>query len=152
MVGDKLQNIAESSVRQFTQQPKYLSVKPATWEALTRHYFAEELASRDEVDSAARSIAADSGVPSDISNDARYYLLLRIQCAHDFLGMVFPPQSDSSPFSDIPESLTDRQATEWLLVNLWVRRFDHWLKITAAGVAGPFAFYGIDPADSDLET
>jgi hypothetical protein len=149
-LGDRLQHIAESSVREFTERPSYLSVQPATWEALTRHYFAEELSLRDSVDSAAR-VVATGRVPGNISNDTRYYLLLRIQCAQDFLGMAFPPQSAGSPFPDVPESWSDREAIEWLLIDLWVRRFDHWLKLTAISLAGPFAFYGIDPADLSID-
>ena len=125
-------------------------VKP-TWDELTRQYFAEELLSRPAVDSAARHLAKLGVAPANLPPDVRWYLGFRIQCAHDFLGMIFPPQSLASPLTEIPQHWTDEKVIDWLLVDLWFRRFDHWLKLEAIGALGPFAFYGIDPADPSKE-
>jgi hypothetical protein len=35
-------------------------------------------------------------------------------------------------------------------VDLWIRRHDHWLKLEAMAVAGPFALYGIGSADPGM--
>jgi hypothetical protein len=78
--------------------------------------------------------------------------MFRIQCALDFLGMVFPPQASTSPFSEIPRAWSDARVIEWLLIDLWVRRFDHWLKLDAIGVHGPYPFYGMEPADPSNQT
>jgi hypothetical protein len=118
-------------------------------EALTQHLFGEELLFRIEVDRAARHSAAHGCVPETLSATGRFYLGYRLMCALDFLGMVFPPQAQVSPFSDLPKQWTQQQAIEWLLVDLWTRRFDHWLKLNALGVTGPFPFYGTESADPD---
>ena len=132
------------------ERPAYADIQHRGWEALTRHYFAEELRLRREVDELARCIARRKPVAPSASADPRYYLILRIQCAQDFLGMVFPPQSAWSPFKNAPPQHNEAERIEWLLIDLWTRRFDHWLKLTAISLAGPFAFYGIDPADPDV--
>jgi len=151
-LGRDLQSVAESILFQSTDFPNLSRERPSTWEGLVRHSFNEELSSRAETDSAVRNhVALGREVPSSVSTVARYYLMLRIQCAHDFLGMAFPPQSSFSPFPDAAQELSDRELIEWLLIDLWVRRFDHWLKLTAIGVTGPFAFYGIEAADPSIE-
>lgn len=152
-LGRHLQAVAESTLFRSTDRHDLTRVKPPTWEGLVRHYFKEELSARAETDAAIRNyVAAGDEVPLSVSTAARYYLMIRIQCAHDFLGMVFPPQSAQSPFGDDPDnSWTDRELIEWLLIDLWVRRFDHWLKLTAISLMGPFAFYGIGPADHSIE-
>jgi|GEM_PF-2222682 len=152
-LGRDLQSVAESTLFQSTDLHLLSRGRPSTWEELVRHYFKEELSSRAETDSAVRNhVAVGCEVPSSFSRAARYYLMLRIQCAHDFLGIVFPPQSQRSPFGSPGPNFTDRELIEWLLIDLWERRFDHWLKLTAIGVAGPFAFYGIDPASTEPPT
>jgi hypothetical protein len=139
-------------LRGINERPSYVDVQRRGWEALTRHYFAEELRLRPEVDELARCIARRKPVVASVSPDPRYYLILRIQCAQDFLGMVFPPQSTWSPFADAPPVRGEADRIEWLLIDLWTRRFDHWLKLTAISLAGPFAFYGLDPADPNVES
>lgn len=123
-----------------------MDVKP-TWDELTRHYFAEEFLYRPSVDAAARHIAKHGVAPPDISSESVWYLAFRLHCALDFVGMIYPPQASSAPFSDIPKSWTEQRVIEWLLIDLWIRRFDHWLKLQAIGHFGPFAFYGIEPAN-----
>ena len=117
------------------------------WTAMTEHYFAEEFLFRSEVDKAVDEATAHGRLPKAISPAARYYLCIRIQAALDFLGMIHPPLAKSAPFGDIPDDWAAVDAARWLLKDLWIRRFDHWLKLTAIGNMGPFAFYGIDPAD-----
>ena len=118
-----------------------------TWEALARHYFAEESKLRSHVDIVARELVRLGGLPNGTRGDVRYYLAQRLMCALDFLGMVFPPQAESAPFGEVPAQWTDEKIIEWLLVDLWVRRFDTWLKLDAISVMGPFPFYGLQPAD-----
>jgi hypothetical protein len=145
-IGDGLQEALRELIFRGSQKHDLMSVKP-TWDELTRHYFAEELLFRPAVDSAARHIAKHGVAPREILPDARWYLGFRIQCALDFLGMIFPPQASDAPFREIPKAWSDEQVVEWLLVDLWVRRYDHWLKLNAIGHFGPFSFYGIEPAD-----
>jgi hypothetical protein len=91
---------------------------------------------------------ARHGVASpELLPEVRYYLAFRIQCALDFIGLIFPPQSMSCPFSEIPRRWTNEQMIEWLLIDLWVRRFDQWIKLNAIRLFGPFPFYGLEPAD-----
>ena len=151
-IGWYLDNAKLAVLRGIKQRPSYVDVQHQGWEALTRHYFAEELRSRREVDELARCIARRKPIAASASPDRRYYLILRIQCAQDFLGMVFPPQSEWSPFADAPPLKSEAERIEWLLIDLWTRRFDHWLKLTAISLAGPFAFYGIHPADLNVES
>lgn len=120
------------------------------WEELTRHQFAAEAACRAEVDAAARFVVEHHSLPTDISATGRYFLGLRVGCAGDFLGMVFPPQATESPFGEIPEDWSDADILRWLLVDLWTRRFDTWIKLSAIAVMGPFAFYGLTDANPDI--
>lgn len=151
-IGCYLDDAKLAVLRGTKERPAYVDVQRQGWEALTRHYFAEELRLRLEVDELARCVARRKPVAASVSADPRYYLILRIQCAQDFLGMVFPPQSTWSPFADAPPGKSEARRLEWLLIDLWNRRFDHWLKLTAISLAGPFAFYGIDPADPNVES
>lgn len=121
-----------------------------TWEALTRHYFAEEAKLRSKVDAAAREMAQMGERPNAIRAEVRYYLALRFMCALDFLGMVFPPQAQNAPFGEVPADWSDERVIEWLLVDLWVRRSDTWLKLDAISAMGPFPFYGLEPADPNV--
>jgi hypothetical protein len=139
-------------LRGIRERPTYVDVQRQGWEALIRHYFAEELQLRPEVDELAHALAQRKPIAVSVSTEPRYYLILRIQCAQDFLGMAFPPSSTWSPFADVPPGESEARKIEWLLVDLWNRRFDHWLKLTAISVSGPFAFYGIDPADPNVES
>lgn len=117
------------------------------WVTLTERYFAEELLARYEVDSAARLLAQENRFPTGLSTTARYYLAVRIYCAIDFLGQLYPVDDSPSPFDVLPPGWSHQRAVEWLLVDLWIRRHDHWLKLNAIGVCGPFPFYGIFPAE-----
>lgn len=80
-----------------------------------------------------------------------YYLLfLRMQCANDFAGQVFLPQSAEDPFGPPPDHWTEGDLMSWLLVDLWNRKADSYLKLVALELASRFPFYGIDPVDPDL--
>ena len=151
-IGWYLDDAKLAILRGIKERPSYVEVQHQGWEALTRHYFAEEFRLRPEVDELARRIARRESLPDSVSADPRYYLILRIQCAQDFLGMVFPPQSTWSPLLDAPPGESEARRIEWLLIDLWNRRFDHWLKLMAVSLAGPFAFYGLDPADPNVES
>jgi hypothetical protein len=74
------------------------------------------------------------------------WLILRCQCASDFLGQMFPPLAKSGPCVEVAEGWTPDTALEWVLTELWERRADTWLKLVAMEWAGPFPFYGIEPA------
>jgi len=117
------------------------------WPDLTRRYFAEDMLSRPALERAARHVAAQNRVPAGLSEMESFLLGLRIHCALDFLGMVFPPLAQASPFGDVPPDWSDEALCEWLLIDLWNRRFDHWLKLDAVGSRGPFPFYGLEPVD-----
>jgi hypothetical protein len=149
-IGDCLQEALRELIFRESKKHDLRSVAP-TWHDLARHYFAEELAFRPAVDSAARHLAKHGVAPQGLIPDSRYYLCFRIQCALDFIGMIFPPQASVCPFSELPQSWSDNQVIEWLLVDLWVRRFDHWLKLSAIGHFGPFAFYGLEPANPSVD-
>jgi hypothetical protein len=146
-VGRYLQSVAESTLFRSTDRQEFTRGLPPTWEELVRHYFKEEAAYRGETDRVVRTfVAREHEVPISLPPVVRYHLLIRIQCAHDFLGMVFPPLSDLSPFGPPSGHFSNAEVIEWLLLDLWQRRFDHWLKLTAISLRGPFAFYGIDSA------
>lgn len=117
-----------------------------TWEEMTRWLFAQEEKCRADIDHISRLLATTLQLPTPLSPKERFYLGYRMMCALDFLGMAFPPEAKHSPLGEVPESWTDSKAIEWLLVDLWRRRCDHWLKLSAIGARGPFAFYGLTPA------
>lgn len=119
-----------------------------TWESLARFFFADEFLNRPSVDRAVKQLAR--GVSPDISPAVRYYLSIRIQCALDFTGMIFPPLADASPVGEITSDWSDQKTIEWLLIDLWNRRYDHWLKLNAIGVRGPFPFYGLEKAPDGI--
>jgi len=72
--------------------------------------------------------------------------VMRLQCACDFLGQMFPPLSKDDPSGEMRDGWTPQTASAWMLTELWERRSDHWLKLVALEWAGPFPFYGIEPA------
>jgi hypothetical protein len=118
-----------------------------TWESLALFLFSAEQSSRKEVDAVIQFAARNMRLQDSISPKARFFLGYRIMCAHDFFGMAFPPESQKSPIPDVPASWSDAQIIQWLLVDLWQRRHDHWIKLSAIGLVGPFGFYGIGEAD-----
>ncbi len=120
------------------------------WTALTRFYFAEEDKYRKEVDEAIEEILSTNLVPKNLSAPVRFYLCNRIECACDFLGMIQPPLAERSPINEVPGNWTIQDTARWLLKDLWTRRFDHWLKLSAIGSMGPFAFYGLEAADPNV--
>jgi hypothetical protein len=144
-LGGLLQGLVFEAISRHSLAPE-----DESWESLTELFFAEELLHRPEVDRLARHAARHFQLPAQISPAARYYFCFRLQCAMDFLGMVCPPQAEDSPFPDLSPDWTDERAAEWLLVDLWLRRHDHWLKLNAIGIRGPFPFYGLEPADPNI--
>lgn len=120
------------------------------WENLTRQFFALHQDTKLEADDAARHLSEKGVFPETLSSGVAYILIQRIQCALDFLGMAFPPKSDRSPFGEVPPSWRDGSLIEWLLIDLWERRHDNWLKLVAIELCGPFPFYGLEPADPNV--
>ena len=133
-------------------EPYLLDSQAGTWDSLVRFYFPEEQASRKEIEEYLRGIFSGDRIPTlwKLSSRGKYFLCARIECALDFSGMAFPPQSSESPFGDLPQDWSDSKVIEWLLVDLWDRRYDHWLKICAIQLYGPFPLYGIEPADPNV--
>ncbi len=74
------------------------------------------------------------------------WLVMRCECAADFLGQMFPPLSKNGPCQEIPAGWTEEDALAWVLTELWNRKSDSWLKLVALEWIGPFPFYGIEPA------
>lgn len=72
--------------------------------------------------------------------------VMRLQCACDFLGQMFPPLSKDDPCREMRDGWSPQSAVAWMLTELWERRSDHWLKLVALEWAGPFPFYGIESA------
>lgn len=128
----------------------YLHSWPANtkgeFEELTRFLYADARQCRAQLDLEAPRVAARRSVAPLSDPRAIYFLFLRIQCACDFVGQLFPPESAKQPFSDPPSDWDMTKLCRWLLVDLWNRRSDHWLKLVALELTGPFPFYGIEPA------
>jgi len=142
-IGWKLQGALVRMVSEIAGDP-YDFLTPASkgLNHLIEHLFAEELIFRPETDRAAKALSLEpQRTPAGLSSASRYFLFLRIQCGQDALAVPFPPQATSSPFADL--SWSDSQAIAWLLNDVWRRRFDHWLKLTALAIHGPFPFYGL---------
>jgi hypothetical protein len=150
-IGNALSEALRTSILE-SPEPHALAFEEKTWEAMFRHLFAEEFQCRVEVDHAARIVAETLLPPRNASPKVRYYLAYRIQCALDFFGMLFPPDAKTSPFTGAGKDWSRRQIIEWLLIDLWVRRHDHWMKLNAIGVYGPFAFYGIEPSTEGIQS
>jgi hypothetical protein len=74
------------------------------------------------------------------------WMVMRLQCACDFLGQMFPPMAKDAPCAEMPDGWTPETTAAWLLTELWERRSDHWLKLVAMEWVGPFPFYGIEVA------
>jgi hypothetical protein len=144
-LAELLPSLVDACHRAVTKEPQ------GDWETLTRWYFSKEAETSKEVEQAVQHIAKTLTIPEHLSDEASMQLAMRIQCALDFSGMIFPPQAAASPISEIPESWTESDIYKWLLSDLWLRRHDHWLKLEALGARGPFAFYGIGPTPSDAE-
>lgn len=116
------------------------------WENLTLHLYREEETMRSELDAVARHIAEFQELPTRTTSVGRFYLGFRIQCALDSLGIFHPPDK-ASPVNDLPNDWSEQKAIEWLLIDLWARRGDHWLKLCAIGLVGPFPFYGVQRSE-----
>ena len=115
-------------------------------ESLTKQLFAMEAATRVRVTEACLKIAASPRSRHSLPKPLAYLVCRRAHCALDFTGMIFPETSLTSPIGEIPEHWTDEKVIRWLLTDLWERRFDHYLKLTAHWILTPFAWYGINPA------
>ena len=74
------------------------------------------------------------------------WAVMRLQCACDFLGQMFPPMSKDDPCAEMRNQWSVERACVWILTELWERRFDSWLKLVAMEWIGPFPFYGIEDA------
>jgi len=90
------------------------------------------------------------GCDVQVSGIEGLWLLIRAQCACDFLGQMFPPMAKEGPISDIPPNWDTDKTCSWMLTELWDRRSDSWLKLVALEWAGPFPFYGIEAAPEGI--
>lgn len=146
--GDGLANLCE-----MFQTPEVLRVL-ATMAQQMRHMgfekglpdlFALERTSRAQVSRLARQMT-QSGRPIEPPPllDA-VWILLRCQCACDFLGQLHPPLAKDGPVPEMAAGWTPEMAAAWLLTELWERKADVWLKLLAVEWLGPFPFHGVKP-------
>jgi hypothetical protein len=82
----------------------------------------------------------------DVPEMDAVWLLMRCQCGCDFLGQMFPMLAKDGPCPEMDPDWSPEKALAWVLTELWERRFDTWLKLTAIEWVGPFPFYGTNPA------
>lgn len=136
---------------------KILALMAEQWRKLDegdagKALFAKERADRAETQKALVSLLrGDPNGCAEFEKRLVPWICLRLDCACDFLGQVFPEHSKSDPFADVPLGWTDDQAAVWLVTESWLRRYDSWLKLTVLEWLGPFPFYGVEPAAVWLE-
>ncbi len=118
--------------------------KCGDWQEVTRVYWKAECECRQSVTDMLLCSAREMKPPATLSKLEAHFVGLRIRCAIDFLGMLWPGDAKTSPFQDLSKRWSDQKAIQWLLVDLWHRRFDHWMKLHAIRIHGPFPFYGIE--------
>lgn len=118
----------------------------AGFEPLVRFLYKEDRRLRAQLDLASVNAAFEKPDSLRISPSMAYFLFLRCQCANDFSGQLFPPASREDPFGSLPPGWDVRRLKAWLLTELWNRRSDHWLKMVALELVGPFPFYGLEDA------
>ena len=121
------------------------------FETTVEKLFAAEDRLREKTDGLLLNVFSGGDALDRACPESLYMVSLRIQAAMDFLGQLFLPYSKNDPFSDpLPEEWADMEMMRWLLVDLWHRRADHWMKLVAMALRTPFAFYGLEDADPDL--
>lgn len=114
--------------------------------ALLEMYFDKESRRRQQIDSLARRLAATGTLPEVQGWDALLFYM-RLECAVDFLAQLLVVDSRGRIHVPAPGSdSTDAELIEWLLIELWYRRGDHWLKLVAQSRALNRPFYGLDDA------
>lgn len=95
---------------------------------------AAERETKQELDRLLRDVTPDRHFPALASAKAQYMLMQRALCGLDWIGMCL-----CSPEIGIRAQADATGLVRWMLVPLWERRSDQWLKLSALpqGV-GPF--------------
>ena len=106
---------------------------------------------RERVDNLASHVSKTGQFPANVCFGDGYLLYLRMSAALDFLGKVYPPVASRSPFDHDFEDWEEVELFEWLIVDLWHRHADSFLKLVALECSSRFPFYGLEDADPDLE-
>jgi hypothetical protein len=80
-----------------------------------------------------------------------YFLWQRLTCAADFCAQLCVEDTQGRIVALAPEDneCSDAQLLRHLLIEMWARRHDHWLKLVALAVALDRPFYGLEPATDD---
>jgi len=112
--------------------------------ALTRKLFSEEERSREDAARATVHAVRQKALPATTSPAAMCFLMQRALCAGSFLGECFPPQSIETPVSELP--WPQEKCLLWLLDDLWARRRDTHLKLTALALHDDLPFFGLEPS------
>lgn len=114
--------------------------------ALLEMYFEQERRSAKRLDELARLLAAKGTLPEAKDWDS-LLLYMRIECAWDFLAQILVEDTRGRILVPDPDSdSSDAELIEWLLIPVWRRRGDHWVKLVAQSRALHRPFYGLDPA------
>lgn len=111
---------------------------------LMRLLFEEEERTREEVRKILDCARDRCFVVEPTSSAALYFLSRRCDCALNYLGECYPPQSIASPVRDA--EWPPERVWPWLLDDLWVRRRDSYLKLQALWLHGPFPWFGLEAA------
>jgi len=126
--------------------------KDGDWQKLVLRLRSDERLRRTRIEAAISRALRTRQPPQGLSRKDAFYFGRRILCAVDHLETCWWMNSEKSPFGDIPKRWSDQSALRWLLIDLWNRRFDHWLKLHAIAKHGSFPFYGIHPGEEGYPT
>jgi hypothetical protein len=145
--GENLQRLTQGMMhRALPYLPRLAPKVQSGFGPLVIFLFAEDRRLRADLDLACKRSGHETAHLLRLSPSMAYFLFLRCQCANDFVGQLFPPASREDPFGSLPQGWDVTRLQGWLLTELWNRRSDHWLKLVANELVGPFPFYGIEDA------
>jgi hypothetical protein len=145
--GENLQRLTHGALERALPYLSRLSPNiQAGFEPLVRFLFAEERRVRAGLELVCKRAGCGTVDLQRLSPSMAYFLYLRCQCGNDFAGQLFPPASREDPFGGPPDGWSVSRIQVWLLTELWNRRSDHWMKLVALEIVGPFPFYGIEDA------
>ena len=131
----------EPAVVQFHQMLA-VEVRRIGFEQGTRLIYSLERKDRARTTHTLTSLVLGKNGLSEVGIGPAAWGVMRLQCATDFLGQMFPPLCKASPVMEM--DWTPETTMVWLLTELWERRFDSWLKLVALEYVGQFPFYGIE--------